>query len=1099
MLLAASGLALALTGQGAVETIPADWRAGDWQPLAAVSAEASATLGDQYVPARIHDGDRRTKWVSPTRPSPATPQWVTLTLSGAAPEVSAVAVFGEAVNNDGILDAEVQVATGDEFRTVATVQNATSGSWLATFAPVRASRIRLLITRSGGPTDHTDVWELEVYGRPPSPAETKAFLADRLNALRAQSEEAVTALKGVAAEPANWPKAGRRALEQLQGHVDRLVRGLADWEGLARNAQESLVNLAERATALAARLRERARRWAAAGNERTRERTQAVNDLRRRGHAAGPAFQQENGRVALGNDHVAVSVDLASGVWQGIWTSDRPVAIFGAGFSAEVGGTNLAVGEGVWSVRKGSDALGEAQEVVHTWRRNGLRVERELRVHLPEGVVTIGGRIVNESDRDQQLGALKLLEVGNSGWWLVGEPWEAPAAVWVQGNSLLRSRPFASAAEASSVSTRTYRSSGVLALASREPSAALVVGYVRADEAAPDWAAGFRLDEGGVSLSGVSRFLGRVLGPGETVELNRAYLCGGVDSFSLLEAYGQALAAFSPQPVRTGATSLWCSWYAHRMGMTEEKVLANAEVAARHFRPLGLEIMQLDHGWQRGDITGDWVPNERFPHGMRWLADQLRERHGLRLGLWIAPVDVAETSEVFRQHPEWLLRDEEPNPNCYVVDATHPAAYRYIVDTFRQLTDWGATYFKIDFIAAAGGEHFRQYDPKTTRGWSVLRRAMQAVREGAGDSAWIRYCQTPPVLSAGLANSAYGGDDTLDAGIPGRFDVLRDNALALAAGYWLNDRPYHREVCDMSVRMQGSVEEVRVRGALMALANCSISWSDELCYLPPSRIRLMQQCLPPGNPPMRPLDLFERDVPSVWQLRLTNQAESWQVIGWFNFHARPEPRAVNFGDAGLDPGAEYAVFEFWEEKFLGVHRGGIELTLPPQCSRVISLRKITGVPQLIGTDMHLLQGHHEISRLAWDAQHGVLSGRYRRAPGLQGKAFFLVPAGYSPRFDFPLSPAAARLTHLDGPLWMHEVQFTGTEFDWAIPFETPKPPAGKEPTGWCPAHGQDDSLTDAPPALPRGVEPKTLSLGTAQGWADHASQLAVDNSLHQEL
>ena len=49
------------------------------------------------------------------------------------------------------------------------------------------------------------------------------------------------------------------------------------------------------------------------------------------------------------------------------------------------------------------------------------------------------------------------------------------------------------------------------------------------------------------------------------------------------------------------------------MGMTEEIVLANAAVAARHFKPLGLDIMQLDHGWQRGDITGDWVPNERFP------------------------------------------------------------------------------------------------------------------------------------------------------------------------------------------------------------------------------------------------------------------------------------------------------------------------------------------------------------------------------------------------------------------------------------------------------------------------------------------------------
>jgi hypothetical protein len=114
--------------------------------------------------------------------------------------------------------------------------------------------------------------------------------------------------------------------------------------------------------------------------------------------------------------------------------------------------------------------------------------------------------------------------------------------------------------------------------------------------------------------------------------------------------------------------------------------------------------------------------------------------------------------------------------------------------------------------------------------------------------------------------------------------VLRENAGHLATGWWLNDRPYHREVCDMNVRMQGSIEEVRVRAAMMTLANCSISWSDELCILPPSRIQLMQQCMPPGNPPMRPVDLFGRDIPSVWHIRATNAVEAWDVVGLFNFN-----------------------------------------------------------------------------------------------------------------------------------------------------------------------------------------------------------------------
>jgi hypothetical protein len=775
--------------------------------------------------------------------------------------------------------------------------------------------------------------------------------------------------------------------------------------------------------------------------------------------AGAPAARVETERATLANGEVVLRLERGQGRWYAAWRSGIDAVLAGAGFAVEVDGKPLSLGTATVVAQPGRDGLGTGEALVQTWRTNGIAVEREFLLRPGSATIVVGGRLRNEGRAEARIGSVHLLQVAEEGSWSVGNAGKAPAAVYVQGHSLLRCLPFVQRDTSSSPKAREYRSSGVLALVGQDPTAALVIGYVRADEAAPDLAATYVPERGGVALSATARFLGRVVAPGETLEFNRLWVSADDDPYRALEAYGNALACHGTSPARTGATSLWCSWYAHRMGMTEEKVLANAAVAAQYFQPLGLEIMQLDHGWQRGDVTGDWVPNERFPHGLRWLADQLRERHGLRLGLWIAPTDVAETSDLYRQHPDWMLKGADgqprvnwrwywkPNPNCYELDATHPEAYRCLADTFRRLTSQGVSYYKIDFIASAAGEHFLQHDPKTTRGWTPLQRAMTAIRTGAGTNAWIRYCQTPPVLSAGLANSVIGGDDTLDAGIPGRFDVLRDNAHALAAGWWLNDRPYHREVCDMSVRMQGSLEEVRLRAALMALANCSISWSDELCYLPPSRIRLMQQCLPPGNPPMRPLDLFERDVPSVWHLKLTNACEVWDAVGLFNFDRQVGARAVRFANLGLDPQAEYALFEFWEEKFLGTHRGGLELTLPPESSRVLSIRRVTGVPQLIGTDMHLLQGWHEIKRWAWDQQTRALAGAYQRMPGVQGRAFLLVPPGYQPRFEFPLSPASARLTHLDGPLWMQEVNFTERTVVWSIPFDAVPPPAQKEPTG----------------------------------------------------
>ena len=71
-----------------------------------------------------------------------------------------------------------------------------------------------------------------------------------------------------------------------------------------------------------------------------------------------------------------------------------------------------------------------------------------------------------------------------------------------------------------------------------------------------------------------------------------------------------------------------------------------------HLRAFGLEYIQIDEGYQRSH--GDWEGNERFPHGMKWLAERIKA-YGFKPGLWIAPYVISERSDVFRQHPDWLV------------------------------------------------------------------------------------------------------------------------------------------------------------------------------------------------------------------------------------------------------------------------------------------------------------------------------------------------------------------------------------------------------------------------------------------------------------
>ena len=65
-------------------------------------------------------------------------------------------------------------------------------------------------------------------------------------------------------------------------------------------------------------------------------------------------------------------------------------------------------------------------------------------------------------------------------------------------------------------------------------------------------------------------------------------------------------------------------------------------------------MFQIDDGWQQG--TGDWEPNDKFPSGMDFLSEKIKAT-GRKAGLWLAPLTVGTSSRIYREHPDWLLRD----------------------------------------------------------------------------------------------------------------------------------------------------------------------------------------------------------------------------------------------------------------------------------------------------------------------------------------------------------------------------------------------------------------------------------------------------------
>ena len=100
---------------------------------------------------------------------------------------------------------------------------------------------------------------------------------------------------------------------------------------------------------------------------------------------------------------------------------------------------------------------------------------------------------------------------------------------------------------------------------------------------------------------------------------------------------------------------LFNSWEATFFDISEEQQAALARRAAG----IGVELFVVDDGWFGARTSdraglGDWTPNpDRFPHGLKPLADQVRGL-GMRFGIWVEPEMVNPDSDLYRAHPDWV-------------------------------------------------------------------------------------------------------------------------------------------------------------------------------------------------------------------------------------------------------------------------------------------------------------------------------------------------------------------------------------------------------------------------------------------------------------
>ena len=605
---------------------------------------------------------------------------------------------------------------------------------------------------------------------------------------------------------------------------------------------------------------------------------------------------------------------------------------------------------------------------------------------------------------------------------------------------------------------------------------------------------------------GCSQTAGVTIPPGATFAPERIALVFGHDGHTALEQYAECAglaagyaglaAGYAGLAAGQAATAArttkhgrrervgshvpcgWCSWPYYQGNVSEAEVLRNVEFLKGTLKPYGLETILVDAGWQqRGNVSGGpWRAGDHFPHGMPWLAQQIRE-HGFRPGIWIRPLEV-----------DGLRLD----PSSRFTHTTLRNEVR------RLAQDGGYEALKIDFLH---DDAFRRDDSflpddGTITAVEALRRSVAAIREGLGEDGFLGGSNLTLGAGLGLVDSNRTGEEITAKS----WHLVKEHGVkGLAGRYALHGRWWTNDPGGVVVRPPLTLGQARAWASLCALAGGMVMAGDRMYALPADRLEILKRVMPAYGACARPVDLFERECPELWHLPVEAGGERWHVLGLFNWETTPRetketrartvernvhrlrtndaaearrrpaaelepiastsrliraenrrleavmagnvlggprlelldpPRSMrasarfknvmlHFDQLGLEPAQGYLVYDFWDDRFLGLHGERLKVLVRLADCVVLAVHPATGVPQLISTNRHVTQGGVDLEQVGWDPAANELAGTSLLVENDEYVATIYVPhdfefigaeadiAGVQARHD---TPSTVRLT-----------------------------------------------------------------------------------------
>ncbi len=161
-------------------------------------------------------------------------------------------------------------------------------------------------------------------------------------------------------------------------------------------------------------------------------------------------------------------------------------------------------------------------------------------------------------------------------------------------------------------------------------------------------------------------------------------------------------------------------------------------------------------------VEGDWLEPEKEWSGGLDNAARTIYKEGLRAGISLAPFRVSNKSKIFKNHKEWIIKDNYNNiipeeihedESFYALDITNPGVQKYISKVFKTLRKMGFIFYELTHLHyGLKDSHMVNRKVYGKSNVQIFRETCQLIRDEIGPGSIWMANQTPYAPVIGFAD-----------------------------------------------------------------------------------------------------------------------------------------------------------------------------------------------------------------------------------------------------------------------------------------------------------------------------------------------------------